>query len=226
MSIFSQYRSDNSTYSIPKCSLLKLSRRVNTVPCFSYKKRMVPWVTLLTWKQFYSTHFTGILGSSFGYTCIMYTYIGLILLEKKNLKVVFELSFFIISPWIKEKTLHEYLLGKGHGPSFALCTRMLCSTNLVEIGWNWPCGFGEERKLSMHFHSVAIISPWQRITLSTWTNLNPLPCFVPNMVEIGTMILEENLKMWKILMTMTDTRVTFNQKSWLEPSNSGELNMN
>ena len=45
-----------------------------------------------------STHFTGIFGSNY----IMYKYICLILLEKKNLKVVFELSCFIISPWIKE----------------------------------------------------------------------------------------------------------------------------
>ena len=169
-----------------------------------------------------STHFTGILGSNFGY--IMYKYICLILLEKKNLKVVFELSCFIISLWIKEncpwfRHFMYIFLEKGmalHLPKDALFN---------QFEGNWPCGFGEEGKLSMHFHSFAIISPWQRITLFTWTNVNLLPCFVPSMVEIGTLILEENLKMWKMLMTMTDTRVSFNQKSWLEPSNS-ELNMN
>ena len=49
----------------------------------------------------------------------------------------------------------------------------------AKIGWNWPCGSGEEDFLisSMYFCYIIIISPWKRAGPFVWTfeqNLNPL----------------------------------------------------
>ena len=45
-------------------------------------------------------------------------------------------------------------------------------------------------------------------------NLNPLPqgCFVPNLVEIGPVVLEKKIKMWKVY-GQTDTRTTNDRRS-------------
>ena len=50
----------------------------------------------------------------------------------------------------------------------------------------------------MYFSNFVIISPWKRGAF-IWTNLNPLQGrFVPSLVEIGPVVLEKKMKMWKV----------------------------
>mgnify|MGYP003691611305 CR=1 FL=1 len=73
--------------------------------------------------------------------------------------------FVIISPWKRAGPFIWTNLNPLH-------PRMLCA----KYGWNWPSGSGEEDFLilSMFFHCFVIISPWKRVGLFTWTNLNSL----------------------------------------------------
>ena len=52
----------------------------------------------------------------------------------------------------------------------------------------------------MYFHFFVIISPWKRAGPFIWTNLNPLHprMLVPSLVEIGPVVLEKKMKMWKV----------------------------
>ena len=74
---------------------------------------------------------------------------------------------------------------------------MLCA----KFDWNWPSGFGEDfLNLSMYFCYIVIISPWKGWTLSyeqTWIPFTQ-GCFVPSLVEIGPVVLEKKMKMWKV----------------------------
>ena len=83
--------------------------------------------------------------------------------------------------------------------------RMLCA----KFGWNWPSSSGEEDFLisSMYFRYFLIISPWKRAGPFIWTNLIPFTqeCFVPSLVEIGPVVLEKKMKMWKVYR-QTDRR--------------------
>ena len=78
--------------------------------------------------------------------------------------------------------------------------RMLCA----KFGWNWHSGSGEEDFLkfnsSMYFQYFVNISPWKRAGPFIWTNFNPLTqgLFVPCLVEIGPVVLEKKMKMWKV----------------------------
>ena len=58
----------------------------------------------------------------------------------------------------------------------------------------------QEEKSSIHFRNFAIISPlgraWPFINLNkTESPLYPIICFVPGLVEIGTVVLEKKMKM-------------------------------
>ena len=54
--------------------------------------------------------------------------------------------------------------------------------------------------LSMYFRNFIIIFPWKRMGPSfeqTWIPCTQ-GCFVPSLVEIGPMVLEKKMKMWKV----------------------------
>ena len=73
--------------------------------------------------------------------------------------------------------------------------KILCA----KFCWNWPSGFGEEdfKNLSMYFCNFVIISPWKRAEPFIWTPFT-LGWFVPSLVEIGPVVLEKKVKMWKV----------------------------
>ena len=52
----------------------------------------------------------------------------------------------------------------------------------------------------MYFCYFIIISPWKRLWPFIWTNLHPLHprMLCAKLVEIGSVVLEKKLKMWKI----------------------------
>ena len=56
-----------------------------------------------------------------------------------------------------------------------------------------------------------------------WKHLNPLTqgCFVPSLVEIGAVVLEEKMKMWKVYANKDNEnngqQINLDQKSSLEP---------
>ena len=54
----------------------------------------------------------------------------------------------------------------------------------------------------MYFRYFVIIYPWKRVGPSfIWRNLRVLitqECFVPSLVEIGLVILEKKIKIWKV----------------------------
>ena len=87
----------------------------------------------------------------------------------------------------------------------SLHPRMLCDM----FGWNWPTGSGEDdfKILSMYFCYFVIISPWKRTSPFSEQTWIPGPftqgCFVPSLVEIGLLVLEERTKKWKF--TTEDT---------------------
>ena len=81
--------------------------------------------------------------------------------------------------------------------------RMLCD----KFGWNGQVVLEKNilfKILSMYICYLVIISNWKRARPFIWTNLNPLnpfthyPCFVPSLVEIGPVVLEKKMKMWKV----------------------------
>ena len=78
----------------------------------------------------------------------------------------------------------------------------------------------------MHFHYFTIISPWKRAgpfirkkLKKKWIPFNQ-KCFVPSLVEIGSVVLEK-MKMWKVYNDNAQ-QTNFDQKSSVETS-SGEL---
>ena len=67
---------------------------------------------------------------------------------------------------------------------------------------NSPIGSGVEAFWisSLYLRYLVIISPWKRAWLFIWTNWNPLHqgCFVPSLVEIGPVVLDKKIKLWKV----------------------------
>ena len=94
--------------------------------------------------------------------------------------------FVIISPW---KMAGPFIWTKLN----PLHSRMHCA----KFGWNWLSGFREEDSLisSMYFHHFVIISPLKRRGLSFEQNWIPFTqgCFVPNLVETGSVVLEKKM---------------------------------
>ena len=92
--------------------------------------------------------------------------------------------FVIFFPW-KMRGLH---LNSLH-------PKMLCA----KFGWNWPSGSGEEdfQILSMHFRYFVFISTWKRPESFIWIPIIQ-GCFAPSLVEIGPVVLENKMKMWKV----------------------------
>ena len=94
--------------------------------------------------------------------------------------------FITISPWNRAGPFFWTNLNPLH-------PRMLCA----KFGWNWLSGSGEEDFLilSMYFRYFIIISPWKRAGSFIWTNLNPYTqgCFVPSLVENGSVVLEKKI---------------------------------
>ena len=78
--------------------------------------------------------------------------------------------------------------------------RMLCA----KFGWNWPSGSGEEDIFvswsSMYFRYF-VFTPlgkgWGPSFEQTWIP-STQGCFVSSLVEIGTVVLEKKMKMWKV----------------------------
>ena len=76
-----------------------------------------------------------------------------------------------------------------------LYSRMLCT----KFGWNWQSGSGIEdfwKFFPIIFNISLIISPWRRHGFSfvqTW-NPSTQKCFMPSLVEIGPVVLEEIFK--------------------------------
>ena len=72
---------------------------------------------------------------------------------------------------------------------------------------------------------IVIISPWKRAGSSfeqTWTPFTQR-CFVPSIVEIDPVDLEQKINKWKVYANDDDNlddgqRTSFDQKSSLEPS--------
>ena len=90
----------------------------------------------------------------------------------------------------------------------------------AKFGWNWLCGSAEDFK----FHTFVIISPWKRAALHFKKSWIPFTqeCFVPSVVEIGPVVLEKTMKMWKVYNNNDDKsgngqQTNFDQKSSLEP---------
>ena len=73
----------------------------------------------------------------------------------------------------------------------------------------------------MDFHYSVIISPWKKAGPSfeqTWIPFTQ-GCFVPSLVEIGPVVLEKKMKLWKVYDNDNDgERTHFDQKSLLKPS--------
>ena len=78
---------------------------------------------------------------------------------------------------------------------------------------------------SMYFRYFVIISPWKGrgpTFEETWIP-STQGCFVPSLVEIGPVVLEKKMKLWKVYDDDDDNdndgqRTKFDQKSSLEPS--------
>ena len=95
----------------------------------------------------------------------------------------------------------------------------------AKFGWNWLSGTGEDdfKILSMYFHYFVIISPWKKGRGPSFEQTRILitqECFVLSLVEIGPVVLEKKIKMWKVYDNNYDDgqQTTFYQKSSLEPS--------
>ena len=138
--------------------------------------------------------------------------IGSVVLEKRIFLIssMYFHNFVIISPlkrvgpfiWTNLNSLHP---------------RMLCA----KFGRNWLSGSVDEDFLisSMYFHYFVIISLWKRAGPpfeQTWIPFIQ-GCFVPSLVEIGKVMLEMKMKMWKFTDGRTDRRrTTGDQKISLE----------
>ena len=92
------------------------------------------------------------------------------------------------------------LLGNGWDPSFEQTWIPFIQgcfvPSLVDIG---PIDS------SMYFRYFVIISPSKRAGPFVWTNLNPL--YPKSLVEIGPVVLEKRMKLWKVYK-QTDGRWT------------------
>ena len=94
---------------------------------------------------------------------------------------------------------------------------MLCA----KIGWNWLCGSGEENFLisSMYFRYFIIISLCKRagpFIEQTWIPFTQ-GYFLPSLVEIGPVVLEKKMKIYRQTDGRTNRRrMTGDQKSSLE----------
>ena len=99
--------------------------------------------------------------------------------------------YVIISPWKRAGPFFWTIMNPLH-------PKILCT----QFGWNWPSGSGAEDFLilSMHFRYFVIISlgkRWGPSFEQTWIPFTQ-GCFVPSSVEIGSVVLEKKMKMWKV----------------------------
>ena len=73
------------------------------------------------------------------------------------------------------------------------------------FGWIWPSGSREEdfKIFLIWFYIIAIIFPWRRAWPCIWTNWIPYTqgCFVPSLVEIGSVVLKNKSKIGKRFQT-------------------------
>ena len=106
---------------------------------------------------------------------------------RRNFLISIYLRYFvIISPWKRVGPLYWTNLNLLH-------PRIHCA----KFGWNWLSSSWEEDFLisSVYFRYFLIISLWKRVWPFIWTKLNPLHpgCFVPSLVEIGSVVLEKKI---------------------------------
>ena len=101
--------------------------------------------------------------------------------------------------------------------------RMLCA----KFGWNWPCGSGDF--INVFFLLIRNYLPLEKgvpLYEQTWIPITQ-GHFVLSLVEIGLVVLEKKMKMWKVYNNFNDDddhnnkdgqRTNWDQKSSLEPS--------
>ena len=70
----------------------------------------------------------------------------------------------------------------------------LCQVWLILSQWFWRRRF---LKLSMYFRYFVFISTWKRPESFIWIPIIQ-GCFAPSLVEIGPVVLENKMKMWKV----------------------------
>ena len=97
--------------------------------------------------------------------------------------------------------------------------KMICA----KFGWNWRSGSEEEDFFVNVFSQVR---NYLLLKKERALHLNPFiqGCFVPSLVEIGPVVLENKLTMWKVYENDDDDnddgqRTHFDQKSSLESDN-------
>jgi hypothetical protein len=94
-------------------------------------------------------------------------------------------------------------LWKGPGPLYVNIPRMICT----KFEWNSTSSSRKDfQNLSLYFYIFTIISPWKlsiTIIWSVWIPFNQ-GCFLPCLVEIGMVVLEKKLKMWKVYRQTND----------------------
>ena len=140
--------------------------------------------------------------------------IGLVVLEMifSNLLMYFR-YFVIFSPW---KRAGPFIWIKLNSPKDDLCQVWLKLAH-------WFCR-RRFLKFVINFRNLVIISLGKRAGPFIWSNLNP---FHPRMlcakeVEMGPVILEKKMKMWKVYDNDDNNddgqRTNFDQKSSFEPS--------
>ena len=65
----------------------------------------------------------------------------------------------------------------------------------ARYGWNWFSGSEEDFKMSSMYFAISLLrSP---SLAQTWIPFTE-GCFVPSSVEIGTLVLEKKIKIWKV----------------------------
>ena len=123
-------------------------------------------------------------------------------------------NFITISPWKRVGALY---FNKLESPS---PKDTLCQDWLKLAKWFWRRRF---LKFVNVFFAILSLSPLEKGAGSfIGTNLNPFTqeWFVPSLVEIGPVVLEKKLKMWKVYDNNDDNddgqRTNFYQKSSLE----------
>ena len=129
--------------------------------------------------------------------------IGPVVLEKKIFSVLsmYFCYFVIISPWNRVGLFIWTNLNPLH-------PRMLSA----KFGWNWSSGSWEEGfiKFCQCNFTISPLSPLGEergpAFEQTWIP-STQGCFVPSLVEIGQVILEKKLKMWKVYRR-TDRQTT------------------
>ena len=95
---------------------------------------------------------------------------------------------------------------KGRGPSFIPITQGCFVPSLVEIG---PVALKKVFKVCQCIFPISLLSPFRKglgpSFEQTWIP-NTQGCFVPSLVEIGPVVLEKKMKMWKVYRQMDRQR--------------------